>query len=68
MDSTVNPEATIEERAAENTLRPSRLSEYAGQPQVQAVLGTAIEAAKARRLGKTTLSFIIANEMEGVAR
>lgn len=76
MQTEMSPEATIEERAAENTLRPARLSDYQGQPQVQAVLGTAIEAAKARGeplghqmfygppgLGKTTLSFIIAHEM-----
>jgi Holliday junction DNA helicase RuvB len=76
MDRTVTPEADIEERAAENPLRPSRLSDYKGQPRVQSVLGTAIEAARARQeplghqmfygppgLGKTTLSYIIAKEM-----
>lgn len=81
MDRTVNPEQVEEEVRAENALRPARLSEYNGQPQVQAVLATAIEAAKARReplghqmfygppgLGKTTLSFIIANEMGAQVR
>jgi Holliday junction DNA helicase RuvB len=76
MDRTVTPEATTEERVAENPLRPSRLSDYKGQPRVQSVLGTAIEAAKGRQeplghqmfygppgLGKTTLSYIIAKEM-----
>ncbi len=60
------------------SLRPTRLREYIGQKEIVETLQIAIEAAKKRRepldhvllhgppgLGKTTLSHIIANEMEG---
>lgn len=62
-------------------LRPQRLSEYAGQRQVVEVLNVAIAAASGRGeplghqlfygppgLGKTTLAFIIANEMGSTVR
>ena len=58
------------------SLRPGRLSEYVGQPEIVETLKIAIEAAMQRKepidhvlfhgppgLGKTTLSYIIANEM-----
>jgi Holliday junction DNA helicase RuvB len=58
------------------SLRPERLSEYVGQPEIVETLKIAIEAAMQRKepidhvlfhgppgLGKTTLSYIIANEM-----
>lgn len=58
------------------SLRPARLSEYIGQPDVVETLKIAIEAAMKRNepvdhvlfhgppgLGKTTLAYIIANEM-----
>ena len=70
----VAPDA--EERRLEQTIRPKRLQEYAGQPQVCEQMEIFIGAAKKRNealdhvlifgppgLGKTTLSHIIAHEM-----
>ena len=68
--------ADIQEEKFETTLRPQHLSEYIGQTKVKESMKIYIEAAKKRGdaldhclfygppgLGKTTISGIIANEM-----
>jgi Holliday junction DNA helicase RuvB len=72
----VNPELIVREPVNDHALRPQRLADYIGQEQVCRSLDIFIKAAKGRRepldhvlfhgfpgLGKTTLSYIIANEM-----
>ncbi|EFI42240.1 MULTISPECIES: Holliday junction branch migration DNA helicase RuvB [Peptoniphilus] len=72
----VEPTITPFDSSNDNTLRPRWLSEYVGQDKVVEKLKIFIEAAKNRHepldhcllngppgLGKTTLSYIIANEM-----
>jgi holliday junction DNA helicase RuvB len=72
----VSLESTPLEETVEETIRPSALDDYVGQEQVKANLKIFIEAAKQREepldhvllygppgLGKTTLSMIIAHEM-----
>jgi Holliday junction DNA helicase RuvB len=66
-----------DERLFEQTLRPRRLSEYIGQERVKANLAVFLEAARQRGepldhvllygppgLGKTTLAYVIAHEMD----
>lgn len=73
----VTPREVEEDREAEVTLRPQTLVEYIGQDKVKENLAVYIEAAKRRGdpldhvllygppgLGKTTLSSIIAHEMD----
>jgi len=75
-DRLVNPEPVAREKASDYALRPKRLAEYIGQEQVRKSLEIFIKAARGRNepldhvlfhgfpgLGKTTLSYIIANEM-----
>ena len=65
----------------ENGIRPHRLDDFVGQPELREQFGVFIEAARQRRrsldhvlvfgppgLGKTTLSYIIAHEMGGQLR
>ena len=71
----------VDEEKIENTIRPRSLSEYIGQTKVKENIKVAIEAAQKRNepldhvllygppgLGKTTLSSIIANEMNSNIR
>ena len=75
-DRLVSPEIQMREPTNENSLRPKSLDEYIGQEQVRKSLSIFIQAARGRGepldhvlfhgfpgLGKTTLSYIIANEM-----
>lgn len=73
----ITTEITEEDKRIEPNLRPQSLEDYIGQEKIRANLKVYIDAAKARGesldhvlfygppgLGKTTLSGIIANEME----
>ncbi len=75
-DRLVAPERQPRDPAIDNSLRPQKLADYIGQEQVRQSLSIFIQAARGRGepldhalfhgfpgLGKTTLSYIIANEM-----
>ena len=77
LERITNPAELPEEQEFDNSLRPKTLSDFVGQDHIKPVLEIAIKAAKMRGdamdhvlfygppgLGKTTLSNIIANELE----
>lgn len=77
----VSPEAQHDDGEQETRLRPARLGDFVGQPQVKENLSIAMQAARMRGepldhvviygppgLGKTTLANIIANEMSATIK
>lgn len=75
-DSIIDPVAALDEQALEASIRPRALADYTGQPRVREQMHIFIEAARNRGealdhvlifgppgLGKTTLSHIIAHEL-----
>ncbi len=76
-DRLISPDAAAEERSQDRALRPKLLAEYVGQDEVCEQMDIFIRAARQRRealdhvlifgppgLGKTTLSHIIAHELQ----
>lgn len=76
METSLNPQRQPEEEILEKSLRPRVLSEFVGQTHLKDNLTVFVQAAKKRQkpldhvliygppgLGKTTLAYVIANEM-----
>lgn len=77
----INTEAQGEDEAVDRAIRPKTFADYVGQPVVCEQLQIFVQAARARGdaldhvlihgppgLGKTTLAFILANEMQSSLR
>lgn len=77
----LEPRPSEEEKESETSLRPLTLKEYVGQSEMKKNLAVFLGAAKKRKepldhvllygppgLGKTTMAFVIANEMKGHIR
>ena len=74
--TTLDPKAEVEEKVVEKKLRPQRLNEFIGQEKLKEQLDIFLKAAKSRGealdhilfygppgLGKTTLAYLMAHEM-----
>ncbi len=77
LERIITPEQMDTEREFDRTLRPKTLSDFVGQDQLKEILDISIQAARKRNepldhvllygppgLGKTTLAYIISNELD----